>query len=312
MFISGSVRKQPISKGDMALNSIDSMNIPNQNNLVHEAEVDGIDILVNMAKQGKIDPWNIDIVDVTDKYLVHIFKSKAQNLKLTGRTLWLAATLLKLKSNILEGIDINDFEPHHEEEMYFPEDSELEYSSEDYIPTNNVISIDEVLQRRTSVRLNHNRVVTLRDLIRQLEFYEQLDKKQMLKNSLERAARRRGNSLSRMTTEDIFKMQHDEYIAEGVARLKDNLEEILNRQDRIELNELTLLGMDRISAYISLLFLTVDSDYDLEQDEFYSDLYVIKRPHVEKTDIELDESIDNVKSVLIEQEVVNGAVEIQN
>ena len=60
--------EQLISKGDMALNSIDSMNIPNQNNFVQEAEVDGIDILVNMAKQGKIDPWNIDIVDVTDKY----------------------------------------------------------------------------------------------------------------------------------------------------------------------------------------------------------------------------------------------------
>ena len=301
-----------ISKGDMALNSIESMNIPNQDNFVHEAEVDGIDILVNMAKQGKIDPWNIDIVDVTDKYLMHLFKSKAQNLRLTGRTLWLAAMLLKLKSNVLDGLDINDFEPQHDDEMYFPEDDELDYSQEEYIPTNNVISIDEVLQRRTSVRLNHNRVVTLRDLIRQLEFYEQLDRKQSLKNSLERAARRRGNSLSRMTTEDIFKMQHDEYIAEGVARLKDNLEEILNRQDKIELNELTLLGMDRISAYISLLFLTVDSDYDLEQDEFYSDLYVVKRPQVSTLTEELDERIDNAKGIIADHEVNDGAVEIQN
>ncbi len=300
------------SKGDMALNSIESMNIPNQEIFVQEAEVDGIDILVNMAKQGKIDPWNIDIVDITDKYLMHLFKSKAQNLRLTGRTLWLAAMLLKLKSNVLEGLDINDFEPQHDEDMYFPEDDELDYTQDDYIPTSNVISIDEVLQRRTSVRLNHNRVVTLRDLIRQLEFYEQLDKKQALRNSLERAARRRGNSLSRMTTEDIFKMQHDEYIAEGVARLKDNLEEILSRQDKIELNELTLLGMDRISAYISLLFLTVDSDYDLEQDEFYSDLYVVKCPHVDSVAEELDEGLDNAKSVLSEQEVNDGAVEIQN
>lgn len=300
------------SKGDMALNSIESMNIPNQEIFVQEAEVDGIDILVNMAKQGKIDPWNIDIVDITDKYLMHLFKSKAQNLRLTGRTLWLAAMLLKLKSNVLEGLDINDFEPQHDEDMYFPEDDELDYTQDDYIPTSNVISIDEVLQRRTSVRLNHNRVVTLRDLIRQLEFYEQLDKKQALRNSLERAARRRGNSLSRMTTEDIFKMQHDEYIAEGVARLKDNLEEILSRQDKIELNELTLLGMDRISAYISLLFLTVDSDYDLEQDEFYSDLYVVKCPHVDSVAEELDEGLDNAKSVLSEQEVNDGAVEVQN
>ena len=301
-----------ISKGDMALNSIDSMNIPNQENFVQEMEVDGIEILVNMAKQGKIDPWNIDIVDVTDKYLMHLFKSKAQNLRLTGRTLWMASILLKLKSNVLEGLDINYFEPQHDD-MYFPEEDELDYTQDDYIPTSNVISIDEVLQRRTSVRLNHNRVVTLRDLIRQLEFYEQLDKKQALRNSLERAARRRGNSLSRMTTEDIFKMQHDEYIAEGVARLKDNLEEILNRQDRIELNELTLLGMDRISAYISLLFLTVDTDYDLVQDEFYSDLYVVKRPHIDESiNNDLDERLDNAESVLIGQEVNDGAVEIQN
>jgi len=301
-----------VLKGDMALNSIESMNIPTQENYVHEAEVDGIEILVNLARQGKIDPWNVDIVDITDKYLMHLFKTKAQNLRLTGRTFLFAAILIKLKSNVLDGLDINDFEPQHEEESYFPDDGELDYTVEDYVPTNNVISIDEVLQRRTSVRLNHNRVVTLRDLIRQLEFYEQLDKKQMLRNSLERAARRRNNGLSRMTTEDIFKMQHDEYIAEGVARLRDNLEEILNRQDKIELNELTLLGMDRISAYISLLFLTVDSDYDLEQDEFYSDLYVVKRPHIEQSSEELDESIENAKSIIAGQEVEDGTAEVQN
>ena len=31
-------------------------------------ELDGIEILVSMAKTGKINPWNIDIVDITDKY----------------------------------------------------------------------------------------------------------------------------------------------------------------------------------------------------------------------------------------------------
>ena len=307
--------QKSFSKGDMALNSIDSMNIPNQENYVQEAEVDGIEILVNMAKQGKIDPWNINIVDVTDKYLMHLFQSKAQNLRLTGRTLLFAAILLKLKSNVLEGIELTDFEPQHDEDFDYTDDSELDYSQEEYIPTSNVISIDEVLQRRTSVRLNHNRVVTLRDLIRQLEFYEQLDKKQSLKNSLERAAKRRVQNYSKFSTEDIFKMQHEEFIAEGVARLKDNLEEILNRQDKIELNELTLLGMNKISAYISLLFLTADSDYDLVQDEFYSDLYVVKRPHTETSDStqdEFDNSIENAKSILNKDEVENGTVEIQN
>lgn len=296
----------------MVANNAENMNMPQQENFVHEAEVDGIEILVNLAKQGKIDPWNVNIVDVTDKYLMHLFQSKAQNLRMTGRTLLFAAILLKLKSNVLEGIDVMDFEPQHEEDFNYSDDEGLDYSTDDYIPTNNVISIDEVLQRRTSVRLNHNRVVTLRDLIRQLEFYEMLDKKQSLKNAHERAKRRVQN-YARLSPDDIINLAHDEYIEQGVARLKANLEEILNRQDKIELNELTLLGMDRISAYISLLFLTVDSDYDLEQDEFYSDLFVVKRPatsSITEDEDNIFDAVNNAQTVIREE--ANGAVEVQN
>ena len=46
-----------------------------------ENENDGIGVLVEMAKAGKIDPWNIDIIDVTDKYLAKICEMKSQNLR---------------------------------------------------------------------------------------------------------------------------------------------------------------------------------------------------------------------------------------
>ena len=302
----------------MAVNNIDSLNknmlhhelTEHDEKIVQEAEVDGIEILVNMAKHGKIDPWNVDIVEVTDKYLMHLFQSKAQNLRLTGRTLLFAAILLKLKSNVLEGLDVLDFEPQHEEDFNYDDDAPLDYQ-EEYIPTNNVISIDEVLQRRTSVRLNHNRVVTLRDLIRQLEFYEMLDKKQSLKNAHERAKRRVQN-YARLSPDDIINLAHDEYIEDGVQRLKANLCEILSRQDKIELNELTLLGMDKISAYISLLFLTAESDYDLEQDEFYSDLYVVKRepsqtlPADGEPAQELNDRLENAKSIIADRSGVSA------
>ena len=285
-------------------------NITNENN-----EVDGIEILVQMARQGKIDPWNIDIIDITDKYLTHLFQSKSQNLRLTGRTLLFASILLKLKSNILEGVELSDFDTQPEEPEFY-DDEPLDYEQE-YIPTNNVVSIDEVLQRRTSVRLNRNRVVTLRDLIRQLEFYEMLDKKQSLKNAHERAKRRVKN-YSNLSPEDIINLAHDEYIEKGVERLRANLEDILNRQYKIELNELTLLGMDKISAYISLLFLTAESDYDLEQDEFYSDLYVVKREHISETDKAITENVlqDSVTSVIdnvdMIKDSINGTVEIKD
>ena len=99
------------------INGTNAINLNNQFDIENDLllqnqtnEIDGISILVEMAKNGKVDPWNIDIVDVTDKYLAQIFKIKANNLRLTGRTLLFAAILLKLKSNILEGISVNQFE----------------------------------------------------------------------------------------------------------------------------------------------------------------------------------------------------------
>ncbi len=240
-------------------------------------ELDGIEILVSMAKTGKINPWNIDIVDITDKYLAQLFQMKAQNLRLTGRTLLFAAILLKLKSNVLENIDINEFEGQTEGEFnefeLNDDDFEADYP-QDYTQ-NNVISIDEVLQRRTSVRLNRNRVVTLKDLIRQLEFYEMLDRKQSLKNAHERA-KRRVRSYANLTPDDIVNLAHEEYIETSVQKLKENLEQIFKKEKRVELNELTLLGMDKVTAYIALLFLSAESKYELVQEEFYSELYVTK------------------------------------
>ncbi|MDD3237272.1 MAG: segregation/condensation protein A [Candidatus Gastranaerophilales bacterium] len=242
-------------------------------------QLDGIEILVSMAKTGKIDPWNIDIVDITDKYLIHLAESKSNNLKLTGRTLLFAAILLKLKSNILEGIDPLQMEDDQSELDYNDEWGEIE-EEEATINRNNVVSLDEALQRRTSVRLNRNRVVTLKDLIRQLQFYEELDRKQSLKNTLERA-KRRVRSYANLTSDDIINLAHDEYIENSVKILEENLVKIFEKEEKVELNTLTLLGMDKISAYIALLFLTVNTDFTLEQDEFYSDLYVVKEHNEE-------------------------------
>lgn len=241
-------------------------------------ELDGIEVLVQMAKQGKIDPWNIDIADIADKYMLHIAESKSNNLRVTGRALFFLAVLLKLKSNILVGIDPMQFEVQEDINPEYDDTDDSRFSDDlyyqDYYP-DNVIPIEDIIQRRTSVKLNRNRIVTLKDLIRQLEFYEQLDKKQSVKNSLERAKRRVRN-YANMSADDIINLAHEEYIENSVKILHENLIKIFEKEEKVELNTLTLLGLDKISAYIALLFLTAESDFDLEQEEFYSDLYVVK------------------------------------
>ena len=240
---------------------------------------DGIGILVEMAKSGKIDPWNIDIVDVTEKYLQKMMELKSLNLKVASRTFLFASILVRMQSNVLTDLTLEDFQDNEEPEMIYDENGLPinDYMPEDdFIPTNNIVRWDEALKRRTSVRLNRNRVVTLKDLIKQLEFYEKIEARANLKDAQQRA-RRRVRDFSRMTTHDIINnMSNDAMIEEAVLKIKDNIEQIFQNKEKVELSDLYILGMDRVTSYMALLFLSRDTDYQLEQKEFYSDLFVVK------------------------------------
>jgi segregation and condensation protein A len=241
-------------------------------------ELDGIEVLYQMVRQGKIDPWNIDLADIADKYMLHLAENKSNNLRLSGRAFFFLSVLLRLKSNVLVGIDPSQFEVREETNMEYEDNDDSGFSDEDDYSdyySGNVIPIEDIIQRRTSVKQNRNRVVTLKDLIRQLEFYEQLDKKQAMKNSLERA-KRRISSYKNLSNEDIINLAQEEYIENSVKILQENLKQIFETEEKVELNTLTLLGFDKVTAYIALLFLSVKSEFDIKQNEFYSDLYVIK------------------------------------
>lgn len=300
----------------MSLNYLDFKGITKN----ERGEFDGIDVLVAMARQGKIDPWAVDIVEVADMFSTHLFQSKAQNLRYSSRVILYAALLLKMKADILDGIDITEIIPPDETPMdewddgFMPDDM-----YEDYVPTNNVASFEEVLQRRTSVRLNRNRIVTLRDLVRQLEFYAKLDKKVEIENAKKRAQQaRKTRDLSKLTPSDMVNLAHEEDYKLGASILRNNLTEILNRETQIELNELVLLGMDKITAYISLLFLVTEGEYTLKQDDFYGNLYVIKNTHKEASEEEIinekmvqDALTDDVSSVVDNVVQLHNSVEIE-
>lgn len=237
--------------------------------------VDAIEIIVDMAKTGKIDPWNIDIVKVYDEYMKKLAELNAQNnLKFVGRAFLFASILLNLKSKVLNGLSLADFEPEMDPEDFINDYMDGDYEEEQLkLPSNNVISFDEVLQRRTSTKMNRTRAITLNDLIRHLEFYEQLEKKRTIKNTLERQ-QRRGKNYSKLTTNDILDMAQDEYIEELVEKMDQNLTKILEREEKIELSDLKVIGFSKPAAYIAILFLCSRGKYDIEQKEFYGDLFV--------------------------------------
>lgn len=239
--------------------------------------VDGIEILVNLAKTGKIDPWNINIVEVTDEYLQILGQLKSQDLKLTGKTLLYAAILLRMKSDKLSGINFLDIESSEEEmEGDF---LEMEMEEPPPSPLGKIVMafemLDQVIRRRTSVKQPRNRNVTLEDLIRELRKYEEIEKKRRLKETVEKAERRRMRNFSYLSSEEIVELAHEEFIEDTILKLKHILERFFIGNETISLTELETEGrIDRVSAFIAVLFLSSRGDVDLVQESFYSELYI--------------------------------------
>src|SRR6056297_1995063 len=79
-----------------------------------EDDVQPVEVLVQLAKDDEIEPWDIDIVTVTDKFLARLDEA---DLRTSGRALFYASVLLRMKSDAL-------LEPDESEEEGEPADAE--------------------------------------------------------------------------------------------------------------------------------------------------------------------------------------------
>jgi len=238
-----------------------------------EQPLDGVELLVHLAKTGEIDPWNIDIVQVADQYLKAVAELKESDLKVTGKTLLFLAILLRMKSDQLAGINY----------LYPPQDEFLDELLEpDFMDGGKIIqpkfsfrTLDEVIKRRTSTKQPRIRNVTLEDLIRELQMYEELEKRRSLKEKVEKASNRRMMDYADFTADDIEEMAHEEFHEDTIIMLRNILERILVSQEAVSLTELMQAGrIDKISAYLALLFLAARGNYTMHQEEFYAEVYV--------------------------------------
>jgi len=78
--------------------------VPDSGKLPDEFEFgEPAEVLVELAKRGDIDPWDIDIARTTEKFLQYIDSLEKRDLRIPARTLLYASILLRMKSDSMEG-----------------------------------------------------------------------------------------------------------------------------------------------------------------------------------------------------------------
>ena len=231
----------------------------------------GLEILVQLAEKGDIDPWDIDIIDITDKYLKALDKSPRENLLNAGRAIFFASVLLRLKSDILLNLSNETLLASQQTENYFPEDDLLNGDEEVRL---DLSRLESFLVRSSISKQQRKRKISLDDLIFALQQAEDEEERRATRTKLR--AERAFTIVALETSDDIFEITQEEDIDDFVEKIEAIIEEHLTTEKPITLSFLSEILNNKTKPFLALLFLSHSQKVVLEQKEMYGEVFVYK------------------------------------
>jgi segregation and condensation protein A len=231
---------------------------------------DPVEILVGLAERGEIDPWNINIIEVTDRFLSELKRRQQLNLQLSGRTLFYASTLLRMKSEQLDVAedtgDEGDGEDLFGDGFGAGTDEEIDFGAR----LGPIERLEHEIQRRLDRKSMRKSPITLFELITELK---NIEKEERRRRRMADGHADLADSL--IDADDVVSIAHEEGFQESsLTRLAEYLEglEIDEEMTLAELCRKMEWGIPEV--YIPLLFLALEGRCNLRQEEFFGDIWV--------------------------------------
>ncbi|RQG97828.1 segregation and condensation protein A [Natrarchaeobius chitinivorans] len=253
-----------------------------------DEEVEPVELLVQLAKDGEIDPWDIDVVRVTDKFLEALDDA---DLRTSGRALFYASVLLRMKSDELFAPDEPDEEELPPWEAPFADDDSMADDGGDHPPGFDPIeSLETEMERRLERKQARGKPETLDELVRELRSAERgtwwKESRSYDTSDSPRGYDRGVQELSyhaedqfrvddEPTSDDVTHTTHEEDIETVIDDVEAVLEEQYeNGRSEVLYAEIDEIGGSRVMTYLALLFLAHRGRIELEQDELFGDLWI--------------------------------------
>ncbi len=226
---------------------------------------DPVEILVQMAERGEIDPWHVNIIEVTDRFFVEMEKLHTLDLRVSGRTLFYAATLLRIKSDYL-AIEEDDPEPEGDDGLVDDDYGFGSSGGSSGSTRNPISSLEHEIVRRLDRKSMRKQPITLYDLI------------SLLRNAEKEDRRRQRDAWVKddiWFTEDIVSIAHEEGYHDSTEEVYQHCCGCIDSRDVVTLRDIAAeLGWPLSQVYIPLLFLMHEGRLGLRQENFFGELYI--------------------------------------
>jgi len=213
------------------------------------------ELIYNIVSYEGLDPWDIDIIKLTDSFLKYIEGMKTLDFRIPAKVVLVAAILLKLKSEVLSPIKGG-------EEGYFPEEGQLPLELAWIKEEISKMSLKPPMERHVK------RKVTLDELVNALKKAMKVkDKKERVKRTLGRRLRR--------------EIGEEEDIELRIGKLMSSIDGLLMKlkSKKVEFSKIVEKWErdDIVRHFVPLLHLSSRGKVGTEQEEFFKEIFINKR-----------------------------------
>ncbi|WP_049902530.1 segregation and condensation protein A [Halococcus agarilyticus] len=250
-----------------------------------DEEVEPVELLVRLAEEGEIEPWDIDVVEVTDAFLSRL---DAADLRTSGRALFYASVLLRMKSDAL--LEPDEPEPDPAPEPWEEAWGGAEGDGDDEFGPDPVAALEDEMDRRLDRKQARGTPETLDELVRELReaerdswwkesrTYDTDGSPKGFQRGTQTVEYRSGDDLrvdDEPTEAEVTATAHGEDIEAIIA----DVQRVLRTQydagrEEVLYAEIEEAGGSRVETFLAVLFLSHRGHVRLEQDELFGDLWI--------------------------------------
>lgn len=202
-------------------------------------------MLVDLVISDELDPWDIDIGDITTRFIKEVRKMQKLNLRLSGKTLLASSILLRMKSDSLIP----------KEEPLFEEEFDWEYLPEE--------TTEEIIPIGTPVRRRAERKTTLFELI---EALQRALSEEMIRKNFPKGSRPQPKLIIPIDEESI---------KERMTKIYDTIQKLIETKNVIKFSDLVSEKRENIvEVLITLLYLDSQQRITIWQKELFGEIFI--------------------------------------
>ncbi len=209
-----------------------------------------IDMLIDLVISEELDPWDIDIEEIANKFLGKINQMKKINLRLSGKTLLTSSILLRMKSE--------DLIPPPEE--YAEEFEDFDWESE-YVDFDSLPPLGNPMQRRSQ------QATSIFDLVNALQ--KALNEETLRKNFPKRERVRR----------KLIMQIDEEDIKARMEAMYEKIKSLAKTQEIIHLSDIVHDGNKSrfVETVLTLLYLDSQRKIEIWQKKLFGEIFITLR-----------------------------------